>query len=48
MLQDGQIVESGRHDDLMAKNGLYRETYLGQLASTQVSSESSKGEEKHV
>ena len=48
MLKDGQILERGRHDDLLAKNGLYRETYLGQLASTQVSAESSKGGEKLV
>lgn len=35
MLKDGQIEEMGVHDVLMAKNGLYRSTYLSQLASTQ-------------
>ncbi|MBI4282846.1 MAG: ABC transporter ATP-binding protein [Chloroflexi bacterium] len=35
MLGDGQIVEQGRHDELMAKNGLYKQTYLAQLAATQ-------------
>lgn len=35
MLKDGQIEEMGTHDELMAKNGLYRQTYLSQLASTQ-------------
>ena len=43
MLKDGQIAERGRHDELMAKIGLYRDTYLGQLVSTQNSAESSKG-----
>ena len=35
MLKDGQIEEMGTHDELMAKNGLYRSTYLAQLAATQ-------------
>lgn len=34
MLKDGQIEEMGTHDELMAKNGLYRSTYLAQLAAT--------------
>jgi ABC-type multidrug transport system fused ATPase/permease subunit len=33
MLKDGQVVEKGTHDELMALNGLYRETYIGQLAA---------------
>jgi len=33
MLKDGRIAEQGKHDELMARNGLYRDTYLGQLAS---------------
>jgi ATP-binding cassette subfamily B protein len=32
MLKDGRVVEQGKHDELMARNGLYRDTYLGQLA----------------
>ena len=32
MLKDGRVVEQGKHDELMLKNGLYRDTYLGQLA----------------
>ena len=27
VLQDGQIVERGRHDELIEQNGLYREIY---------------------
>ena len=34
MLKDGQIEEMGNHDELMAKNGLYRSTYLAQLADS--------------
>ncbi len=41
MLKDGQIVEQGKHNELMAKNGLYRQTYLSQLAATQDSAENS-------
>ena len=33
VLKDGRIAERGKHDELMLKNGLYRDTYLGQLAS---------------
>jgi ABC-type multidrug transport system fused ATPase/permease subunit len=33
MLKDGRIVERGTHDQLLKANGLYRETYLGQLAA---------------
>jgi ATP-binding cassette subfamily B protein len=42
MLKDGQIEEMGKHDELMAKNGLYRSTYLSQLASTQDAAVSGK------
>jgi len=35
MLKDGHIEEMGKHDDLMAKDGLYKSTYLSQLAATQ-------------
>jgi ABC-type multidrug transport system fused ATPase/permease subunit len=35
MLKDGRIIERGTHDQLMKANGLYRETYLGQLAVDQ-------------
>jgi ABC-type multidrug transport system fused ATPase/permease subunit len=35
MLKDGQIAEYGTHDQLMARNGLYRETYQAQLAAAQ-------------
>ena len=34
VLKDGEIVERGKHDELMAKNGLYRQTYEAQLAAT--------------
>ena len=35
MLKEGQIVERGRHSDLMAGNGLYRQIYQTQLSVTQ-------------
>jgi ABC-type multidrug transport system fused ATPase/permease subunit len=35
MLKDGQIVEQGKHPDLMALGGLYKSTFLAQLAATQ-------------
>jgi len=41
VLKDGQIVELGKHDELMALNGLYQQTYLSQLAATQNSAENS-------
>jgi ABC-type multidrug transport system fused ATPase/permease subunit len=31
MFQDGELVERGKHDELMAKNGLYKEAYEMQL-----------------
>ena len=31
MFQDGELVEKGKHNELMAKNGLYREAYETQL-----------------
>ena len=34
VLKDGQIVERGKHDELMAETGLYRQTYEAQLAAT--------------
>ena len=40
VLKDGKIVELGKHDELMALNGLYQQTYLSQLAATQNSAES--------
>ncbi|MFC2047850.1 ABC transporter ATP-binding protein, partial [Chloroflexota bacterium] len=35
MLKDGQIAERGRHSELMAGNGLYRQVYQSQLSATQ-------------
>jgi ABC-type multidrug transport system fused ATPase/permease subunit len=35
MLKDGQIIEMGKHDDLMSREGLYHQTYMAQLAATQ-------------
>jgi ABC-type multidrug transport system fused ATPase/permease subunit len=35
MLQNGQIVEQGKHEALMNLNGLYRHTYLSQLEATE-------------
>ena len=33
VIKDGQIVERGKHQELMAKSTLYRQTYLSQLSS---------------
>jgi ATP-binding cassette subfamily B protein len=33
MLKDGEVVEQGKHDELMAKESLYRQIYLSQLAA---------------
>jgi ATP-binding cassette subfamily B protein len=35
MLKDGKIVEQGKHDELMAMNGLYKQTYESQLSATE-------------
>jgi ABC-type multidrug transport system fused ATPase/permease subunit len=32
MLQDGELVEQGKHEELMAKGGLYKQIYESQLA----------------
>lgn len=40
VLQEGQIVERGKHSDLMARNGLYHQIYQSQLSVTQGSGES--------
>jgi len=39
MLKEGQIVERGRHNELMARNDLYRQIYQSQLSTTQDSGE---------
>ncbi|MFH1639609.1 MAG: ABC transporter ATP-binding protein [Chloroflexota bacterium] len=41
MLRDGAVVEQGKHDELMLRNGLYRQTYLSQVAATRSSEEDS-------
>ena len=35
VIREGQIVERGRHNDLMASDGLYRQIYQSQLSETQ-------------
>ena len=35
VIKDGQIVERGKHQELMASDTLYRQTYLSQLAPVQ-------------
>ncbi len=35
VLKESQIVERGRHNDLMARNGLYQQIYQSQLSITQ-------------
>ena len=34
VLKDGEIIERGTHDELMAKHGHYHDTYLGQMKKT--------------
>ncbi len=41
VLKDGLIVEQGKHSELMARNGLYRQTYQSQLSENQDSGENS-------
>jgi ABC-type multidrug transport system fused ATPase/permease subunit len=36
VLKDGRIIEQGKHDELIAKEGLYKDTYMAQLEATQV------------
>ncbi len=43
MLKDGQIAEMGKHDELIAKNGIYKQTYLSQLAASQDSADNIEG-----
>ncbi|MDD4875668.1 MAG: ABC transporter ATP-binding protein [Dehalococcoidales bacterium] len=44
MLKEGQIIERGKHDDLLAKNGLYQQIYNSQLSVTIVSGETQEEE----
>ncbi len=39
MLQDGEVVEQGKHEDLLARNGVYKEIYESQLMVHQESGE---------
>ena len=41
MLKDGQIVEMGKHSELMALNGLYHQIYQDQLVANQDSEDNS-------
>ena len=45
MLKDGRVAEQGTHDELMARNGLYRQTYLSQMAAGQSPETDAKGNE---
>ena len=44
MLQDGKVVERGKHNELMAKKGIYYKTYRAQLLAEQGSEEKEKEE----
>ncbi len=37
VLKDGDVIESGRHEELLSKNGFYAELYNSQLESADVS-----------
>ena len=39
VLEDGEVVERGRHSELMARNGLYHQIYEWQLSVTEDSGE---------
>jgi len=39
MLQDGEVAEQGKHEELIAKNGIYKEVYESQLLVHQESQE---------
>jgi len=39
MLQDGEIVEQGKHEELIARNGVYKEVYESQLLAHRESQE---------
>ena len=39
VLEDGQVVERGRHSELMARNGLYQQIYESQLSVAEGSGE---------
>lgn len=39
VMKDGEVVEKGTHDELMARNGLYREIYESQLVVSDGSGE---------
>ena len=39
VLEDGEVVERGRHSELMARNGLYHQIYEWQLSMTEDSGE---------
>ncbi len=43
VIEDGQIMEQGKHSELMARNGRYRRLYESQLIATQ-----DTAEEEHV
>lgn len=47
VLKDGQIAERGTHSELIALNGLYRETYEGQLAGNTLTDSGPEGEAKN-
>ena len=43
VLKDGRLVEQGKHEELMTKNGLYHQTYMSQLAATESAAARPKG-----
>ena len=46
-LQDGEIVERGRHDELLAKNGVYARLYAAQFQSSETVGEEAEAERRN-
>lgn len=46
MFKDGKVAEQGKHDELIAKDGVYAQLVRIQMGSTEADEESKKQEEE--